>query len=432
MKQRKNVFQLVYKWENSNYYIDHLLEQNDLNSFEYRLIKGVIENKIYLEYIIDNYLKRPVGNKIKIILKIALYEILFNDSSVNYATVNEAVELAKEYGKQDKGLVNAVLRNFIRDDCSVNLPKDKKSYLSVKYSFPVWIIDIYSKYYSYREIENLFKYFFKDNYLDLRINTRAIKKSNYLDYLKKRNIKYEISKYLPYYVRILDKIKVSELPGFDKGFFYIQDKAAQLISQSVLPLKGNFLDVGSAPGGKLSYFAQAADENKNNIYGIEKSKKRMNRLKNNLNRLKINNVNLIQEDFLTYKTKVKFDKIFLDVPCSGLGVLSKKIDIKYRLKKKDLISLYKLQQKLIKKAAELIKKKGVIYYSTCTLNYKENEGVISNFIKNNDYKYYNINQKKCLNNILSSDSILEKGMYRTNPADDNMDGMFLVSLKRSD
>src|SRR6056297_402718 len=420
MKQRKNVFQIIYKWENSNYYIDHLLEQNDLNNFEYRLVKGVIENKIYLEYIINNYLKRPVSNKIKIILKIALYEILFNDSSVNYATVNEAVELTKEHGKKDKGLVNAVLRNFIRDNCSVNLPKDEKSYLSVKYSFPVWIIDIYSKY------------FFKDNYLDLRINTRIIKKSNYLDYLKKENIKYEISKYLPYYVRILDKIKVSELPGFDKGFFYIQDKAAQLISQSVIPLKGNFLDVGSAPGGKLTYFAQAADENKNNIYGIEKSKKRMNRLKNNLNRLKINNVNLIQEDFLTYKTKLKFDKIFLDVPCSGLGVLSKKIDIKYRLKKKDLISLYKLQQKLIKKAAELIKDKGVIYYSTCTLNYKENEGMISNFIKKSDYRYYNIKQKKCLNNILSSDSILEKGMYRTNPVHDNMDGMFFVSLTRSD
>lgn len=123
MSERENILKILIKWDKTSFYIDYLLSNNKTSNFSYRIIKGVIENKLFLEYIIDDYLNRNVSNSIYWILKIAFYELLFNNSSKNYATVNEAVELAKKYNKNSKNLVNAVLRNFLRDDKKYKLPK---------------------------------------------------------------------------------------------------------------------------------------------------------------------------------------------------------------------------------------------------------------------------------------------------------------------
>ncbi len=430
MKERKNIYEIVYKWEKSNFFIDDLLAGKELSDFSYRIVKGIVEKKLFLEHIIKSYLNRNVSKKTMVVLKIAFYELLFNDSSKNYATVNEAVDLTKNVSSNDKNLVNAVLRNFLRNDKNYKLPEDRKKYLSVKYSYPLSLVNILLKSYSLDRLDKLFKYFDNQNYLDIRVNTNLIKREDYIEKLKKENIHFRVSDKLLFHIRIMDDVKVSELVGYNEGWFYIQDRAAQIISQLMYPLKGDLLDIGSAPGGKLTFFSQINPKNFS-LFAVESSKRRLKRLKKNINKLKSKNVKIINENFLNYEPKRKFKQIFLDPPCSGLGVIGKKADIKYRITSNDIDSLKNLQKKLLCHASSLVDNDGEIIYSTCTLNKEENETVIREFLKENkNFKIKDIKNKKYLKNYLNNDTLKEQRIVKIYPPSDDMDGMFACVLKK--
>ncbi|TYB30831.1 MAG: 16S rRNA (cytosine(967)-C(5))-methyltransferase RsmB [Candidatus Mcinerneyibacterium aminivorans] len=430
MNQRNNIYKILYKWNKSSFFIDDLLSKNDVSDFSYRIIKGVVENKLFLDFIIKKYLNRNISPETFLVLEIALYELIYNESTKEYATVNEAVNLAKEKNEKDKNLVNAVLRNFIRDDKKVKLPDNRKKRLSVKYSYPVELIDIFLKSYSLGEVEEIFKYFQKQNYIDLRINTNLISRKKYIHHLESEKIDFDFEESLFYHIRIKSQKKVSELPGYKKGWFYVQDKAAQIISQLVNPIRNDLLDVGSAPGGKITYFSQL-NSGKFELIAVESSKRRLKRMKENIARLKSENIKIVNQNFLEYQPGRKFDLIFLDPPCSGLGVIGKKADIKYRINKNDINSLVDLQTKLLNKASKILSKEGKIIYSTCTLNKSENENIIEEFLKKNKkFKQVDIKNKKYLKKCLNNDTLKEQKIIKIYPPSEKMDGMFACVLKK--
>ena len=430
MNERKNIYEVINKWEKSSFFIDDLLSSKEISDFSYRIIKGIVEKKLFLEYVIKSYLNRNVSRKTMVVLKIAFYELLFNDSSKSYATVNEAVNMAKNVYPKDKNLVNAVLRSFLRSDKKYRLPEDRKKYLSINYSYPISLIDILLNSYNLDSIERLFKYFDKQNYLDIRVNTNLIEKKEYIEKLENQGINFKLSDNLLFHIRILDDIKVPELVGYNEGWFYVQDKAAQIISQLVYPLKGDVLDVGSAPGGKLTFFSQINPKNFS-LFGVESSKRRLKRLQQNIIKLKAKNIEVINKNFLEFNPDRNFRHIFLDPPCSGLGVIGKKADIKYRITTNDIKSLRNLQRKLLNHASSLIDKEGEIIYSTCTLNKNENETIIKNFLKDNkSFEIKDIKSKKYLKNYLNNDTLKEQKIIKTFPPSDDMDGMFACVLRK--
>lgn len=281
-------------------------------------------------------------------------------------------------------------------------------------------------------VEDLFEYFNNNSYIDLRVNKTKINKKEYKKYLEKEGIAYKDFNINDFHIRILDSIEVSSLMGYSEGYFYIQDLSAQIIGSLIYPIEGKVLDIGSASGGKLTLFTLL---NKNNfdITAIEKSKKRLKRLKKNLKYYNSKNINIKNVDILNFDTKKKFKHIFIDAPCSGLGTLSKNIDIKYRLKKNDIKSLSKIQYKILNKAKQFLKSDCELIYSTCTINNRENHAIIEKFLKNNKkYFIFDIKEKKYLHKKIINGILNKQKELNVYPPRDLMDGMYAVVLKKKE
>lgn len=430
MSERLQVFNILREWETTSLYIDSLTEKADLSHFSFRLIKGVVEKKILLDHVISQYASRKPNDDVRIILRIALYELLFNSSSQEYATVHEAVNLAGTIEPAAKGFVNAILRSFLRANKKNVLPEERIQKLCIEFSYPRWIIDMLLSYYSFDDVTKLLLYFERSDYCDIRINTIKISREHYCTLLDSAGIRYEQPFGLPHHVRLYDTGSVKNLPGYTEGFFYVQDAAAQMICELLLPLRGSLLDVGSAPGGKISYFA-ALNPHKYQLYALDASARRTKRLHENIERLGIDNVHTITSDFLSFTSSHKYSHIFIDAPCSGLGVLNGKADIKYRLKEQDILSLKKLQLQMLTHAIDLLEPDGEIVYSTCTLNRAENQDIVEEFRRaNKSFRHTVLSEKNCLRSFSQDGIVSEEIWFSPFPPVHKVAGMFATILKR--
>ncbi len=430
MSERFNVYTILTEWEKSTFYIDHLLESSELTRFGYRLVKGVIEKKILLDHAMSPYMKRLPSEAVQMVLRIAAYELLFNDSSKEYAAVNEAVELTAMVEPPAKGFVNAVLRSFLRAGKKISYPTDPASSMCIRYSYPRWIVDLFLKQYTPQQTEALFSFYETAGYTDLRINETKISPEGFTALLDEQSISYERSSDMSFTVRLPDPIDVKTLPGFADGYFYVQDTAAQLLCMLFSPIQGPLLDVGSAPGGKVTFFAE---HNPGNflITALESSTRRIKKLSQNITRLGLTGIDIVQSDFLKYNPSWNYRHIFLDVPCSGLGVLHAKVDIKYRLTPEDLTSLRKVQVAMLDHSARLLAPDGEIIYSTCTVNREENESVIEDFLRSHsDFKPVRLSEKNHLRTDACNGIVLGETIFRSYPPQHKMAGMFGVMLTR--
>lgn len=430
MSERLQAFTVLKEWETTALYLDVLTEKAELSHFSFRLVKGVVEKKILLDHVISQYASRAPADDVRIILRIALYELLFNTSSQEYATVHEAVNLTAMIEPAAKGFVNAILRSFLRAEKKNILPDDPIKKLCIEFSYPRWIIDMFLKYYSFNDVKRLVQYFESSDYCDIRINTIKIDRERFCTLLDTVGIRHERPFNLPHHLRLYDTGAVKNLPGYNEGFFYVQDAAAQTVCELTLPLRGSLLDVGSAPGGKISYFAATNPDNYP-LYAIDSSVRRIRRLQENINRLGVEGVALITSDFLSYKPEEKFMHIFIDAPCSGLGVLHGKADIKYRLQERDIASLQTIQMQMVTHAATLLAPGGEIVYSTCTVNQAENQHIIREFRKaNKEFRHTVLSEKNCLHSLSQDGIVSEEIWYTPFPPDHKVAGMFAALLTR--
>lgn len=383
---RNTAFSVLLKIEQdgaySNLALNNAIKENRLSgldsSFVSALVYGVLENKIKLDYIIKQYSKIPLRKieiKTKIILRMGILQLLFMDKIPESAAVNESVNLAKKHKLQkSSGFINGILRSITRAEVKYTLPdsRDTVQYLSVMYSVPEQLIRLWISSYGRENAEKLALSLSGRPKLCARVNTLKTNTEELINSLSNQGVTATPSTVVENAVVIENSGSVERLSAYKDGLFHIQDLSSQLCISLLNPKPREImLDICSAPGGKSMTAAQLMND-RGKIFAFDLYEHKLRLIQNNSKRLGITSVVTGVRDGAESCIPLPLaDKILCDVPCSGLGILSRKPEIRY---KDDLISndLPKLQYKILCNSAKHLALGGVLLYSTCTLNPAEN------------------------------------------------------------
>lgn len=446
-KTREIALKILYKIDKekaySNIVLNEYIKQNRKNlqdrdiSLISEIVYGTTTWKLTLDEIIKKYSKLKL-KKLSIwilnILRMGIYQIIFLDKIPKSAAVNESVELAKRYGhKSSSNFVNAILRKIDKKDYEefFNI-KDDIERISKTYSIPKWLLKRLSEHLDAKEIEEIAKSSDLRPKISIRINKLKTTKENLIKNLKKRNIK--IKEGLLEDFLILENIKnIEEILEFKEGKFTIQDETAGLIPIILEPKpKDIILDACSSPGGKTTYLAEMM-ENKGKIEAWDIHEHRIKLVEKTAKRLGITIIKENVNDASIYNEKYKeeFDKILLDVPCLGTGVLKRKPDIKWQKNEKDIEKITNMQKEILKTCSKYLKKGGRLVYSTCSILKEENENIIEEFLKENkNFEIEEINIEK--NNKIINKEFFQKykklDKYLQVYQNEYTDGFFISKL----
>lgn len=351
-------------------------------SFLTKIVYGVLENKIYLDYMIrklSSVRLKKIHKKILIILEIGFYDIHFLNTK-DYAIVNELVELTKEINPRSAGFVNAILRNFIRDEKEIAKIKesdDLKS-LSIRYSMPEEITNYIFENYGLEYTKNFLRYVNSEQLISIRVNNLKTNVSDLKKMLEAKSFMVKESKISKNALIILNPSGLANSKEFKDGLFTIQQEASMKAIEVLDPKENsNILDICAAPGTKTSYIGEYVNNN-SNILANDLLADKLSLIKENIDRLSLKNIELTSFDASIYqeKLKEKFDYILVDAPCSGLGVIGRKPEIRYNRTIEDIKNLSLLQRQILENSILYLKRGGYILYSTCTIGNIEN---IENF-----------------------------------------------------
>lgn len=394
-------------------------------SFISRLSLGSIEKKIELDYIIDLFSKTPVKSMkplIRNLLEMSVYQLMYMDNIPDSAVCNEAVKLATKRGFYNlKGFVNGVLRNIARGRDSIQFPdkkEDTEKYLSVKYSMPEWIIAMWHKSYDYGHIEDILIGMSCEKRTYIRCNTSAITVEDLRKRLEKENVSCSEIENLPYAMEIAGYDYLAGLEAFNDGLFHVQDISSMLEGEAAgFGATDLVIDVCAAPGGKsINAALKMLEAAKNNnisctgrVIARDLTDYKADLICQNVERLALSDYVEVQvfdackmDDSLVGRA----DVVIADLPCSGLGIIGRKPDIKNRITAKDCEELSKLQRKILSVVSEYVKPGGVLVYSTCTINSLENEDNAAWF--ENSYDFL---REGDFGQILPSKNGLSDGFY---------------------
>ena len=374
----------------SNITIDSALKKYKLSSndsaFASALFYGVLERRITIDYILKRYLKKPL-NKMDIdvlnILRLGIYQLKFMEKVPDNAAVNESVKLISMVRKTSaKGLCNAVLRNFIRDNKEYTLPSDDLEQLSIEYSVPIDFAKSLCADYGFDCAKGILHGFLASKYLSIRVNTTKISTDEYLSKLIENGVDAKSSPIVEDCLIINNSGDVRQLYGYNDGLFHVQDSASQLAVKALHVLKDStVLDVCSAPGGKTFTAAEYTSEK---VISCDLYEHKVKLIEDGAKRLSLNNVKAIVNDASVFNEKLGiFDRVLCDLPCSGMGILGKKPEIRYK-NVTFVDKLSEIQYNLLVCSKNYLKMGGILVYSTCTLNHKENRNVASKFLKENE------------------------------------------------
>ncbi len=366
------------------------LEKQD-RAFLSRLVEGTIERIITLDYILNQFSSVPTEKMkpvIRNILRLSLYQILYMDGVPESAACNEAVKLAEKKGfKNLKGFVNGILRTIERRKDSIQYPDEKKEgtwYLSVFYSTPEWIIKQWIEQYGIEKARKMLEVSYKEERgISVRCNIEKRTKEEIRQMLEKEGVVVEECSYPDYALRISGYDYLEGLEAFREGFISVQDINSMMAAEKCGVKKGDFvLDVCAAPGGKSIHIAEKLNAT-GHVEARDLSKNKVNFIQENIERSGLKNIEAGVQDalILTKKDENRADIVIADLPCSGLGVIGKKNDLKYKMTEETQKELKQLQQKILSVVWRYVKKGGILFYSTCTVNKKENEENTEWFLK---------------------------------------------------
>lgn len=389
MKARELALNVLNKYEKDRTYLNLELKSalENVEALEKglatELIYGVVRYKSNLDYIRNLFSKlkeNKLTDSVKNILRLGIYQIMYLDKVPDSAACNECVKLAYKYANKGAvGFINAVLRSVAREKGGIKYPESKREYLMAKYAFPEEIANVFIQDFGFEKAEEIMALSNKNKGVAIRPNLLKLAKPEFEDLLKKSCAEF-IDDGNVFIVKNFSRVNI---PGFDDGLYTIQDKASVETAELLCPKAGDeVLDVCAAPGGKSCCMAQLM-ENKGKIVSCDLHEHRVDLIENTAKRLginiietRINNGEVFNPEF-----EEKFDKILVDAPCSGLGVISKKPDIKWA--NHDFDSLSDLQYNILKNSVKYLKKGGCMVYSTCTINNKENGLVVDRVIDEN-------------------------------------------------
>ena len=369
----------------SNIALDAALRESGLSlldkAFATNIVYGVLTNLLFLDYQIKSYSKIPLkklSESVKTILRISLYQMIFMDKVPESAAVNEGVNLAKKKAYKSSGFVNAVLRAFVRGGRVLPPDDDTVKYLSLMYSYPLWIVKKWLSYFGEDECEKLLEAGNTAPPLTVRVNTSRISKEELKEKLSAEDSAAECA------LNLTNRGSVSDMEEFKAGLFTVQDAAAQKAVLVLAVQKGDkVLDMCAAPGGKTTHIAEMTGET-GEVHAWDIYPHKIKLIEDNAKRLSLSNINAYVHNGKEPKEELfgYFDKVLLDAPCSGLGIIRRKPDIKWARKEEDIEGIVKEQAALLKIAANYVKRGGSLLYSTCTVNREENEDMASRFLKN--------------------------------------------------
>ncbi len=346
-----------------------------------QLVYGTLQNYRYVRYLWEDYVAKKPCTKINILLDMSVYQLVFMDKLPSYAVVHDAVEISKKIKKGVYSkLVNAVLRNVMKYPLK-ELVGSKEEVLALRTSHPFWVVNMWKAQYGWEVCEKICQCNLQENVQILRVNTLKITKED----CKKKLSACEDGYVAKDALRYLGG-NVANTSYYKEGFVSIQDEASQLVSDMIDPQRGErILDVCSAPGTKATHMAQRM-HNEGYILCGDIHPHRVQLIEEGAKRLGIHTIEakcMDATDLQMIKDS-SFDRVLCDVPCSGYGVLGRKSDIKYHMKQEDMDTLIPIQYNILKNASSKVKAGGVLVYSTCTLNKKENEKQVARFLKEHE------------------------------------------------
>jgi len=371
----------------SNIQLSHGLDSADMNERDKRLCSviyyGVIERKLTLDHIIGGLSSRPLEKldmTVLNILRCGIYQLLYMDSIPDNAAVSESVSLAKKMGKTSaSGMINAVLRNFIRNGKTFPVPMDILNSSSILYSAPVWLVDSLCGDYGLECMTNLLSDALENSPVTVRMNNTVCSEEEFLVALG--DIKAVKDEKIPYCYDLSEGVPTAS-EAFKKGYFHVQDRASQLCCMAVSPDANDLvLDICAAPGGKTFTMAEMMG-GKGTIYAFDLHEKRVKLIFDGAKRLGLENIKAMSGDASVYNPDLpKFSKILCDVPCSGIGAIRRKPEIKYK-NPDDFAGLPDIQYAIAENALNYLEVGGELIYSTCTLRKEENDMVIDRLLEN--------------------------------------------------
>lgn len=369
---------IIYDDEKSSDMINKYANDADNLAFVTKNVYGVLENKIYIDYMIrklsDIRLKK-IHKNVLIILEIGIYNIHFLETK-DYATVDNLVDLTKEKNKRSAGFVNAILRNFIRDEKEISTiyERDDIKSLSIRYSFPEeitrYIHDFYGMDYTKSYLRDANR--IKD--ISIRINRLKTNKDDLISQLKNQGFQVKEGKISQNSLIIENPTGLANSKLFKDGYFTIQQESSMKAVEVLNPQKDTkILDLCAAPGTKTSYLGEWT-ENESEIIANDISKAKNDLIYENIERLGLRNISLTNYDASTFVEEFanKFDFVLVDAPCSGLGVVGRKPEIRYNRDKETIVRLAKLQKDILNQAIKYLQPGGFLVYSTCTIGPLEN------------------------------------------------------------
>lgn len=424
--------------EFSNVVIDEFLQNTPLDERDNRLVVqivyGVIQNKLTIDYYLAPFVSgKKLDDWVSTLLRLSVYQLVFLDRIPSHAVVNEAVQVAKVNGHGGVGnFVNAILRRFIRTDrLDIDAIEDFTERLSVKYSISPWIVDYFLKHQTHEEVENLLESLQEVPFISARVNTSKKSRKEVMESLYSEGYDTVESDISPVGIRSMNGNLIHST-AFKEGWLTIQDESSMLVAP-LGHINGDeeILDACSAPGGKATHIATLLETG--HLTGLDLSEPKIKRVNEHMDRLGLSQrVTLNVEDASKHQPTdgQLYDKIYLDAPCSGLGLMRRKPEIKYDKSYKDIQELAQIQTELINHVSTLLKPGGEIIYSTCTMSYEENEEIVQSFLNAHDnFVQSPISAEK---DNIKADLITDEGNIRVWPQQYHTDGFFISRLVKKD
>ncbi len=357
------------------------LDKRD-RAFISRITEGTLEHLLQIDYIIECFSKVPVYNMkplIRNLLRMSVYQLKYMDSVPDSAAINEAVKMAQKHGFYNlKGFVNGVLRAVARGLEDVVYPdakKDPEGYLSVTYSMPVWILKKWLHQFDFATVEAICKSTHEERPITVRCNLSKISKDEIIDSLNEQGITVKQHPYLDYALEISDFNYLGAVDAFRKGWIYVQDVSSMLVAEIAAPNWGDVcLDVCAAPGGKALHLADKL-KGSGSVEAFDLSEHKVLLMRENIDRSELINITADVKDATAFDPlyEGKADIVLADVPCSGLGVMGRKQDIKYKMTQQRQDEIIRLQRRILQVVTRYVKPGGTLIFSTCTIGLDENQ-----------------------------------------------------------
>lgn len=369
----------------SNLLLRYQFAKKQDRAFMTRLLEGTLEQQIYLDYVLNQFSSKKMEKQkpfIRCLLRMTAYQILFMEQVPDSAACNEAVKLARKKGFSTlSGFVNGLLRNVARKKDEIKLPDEKKDpmqYLSIRYSIPQWIVEQWSTMYDYDTVAKMAEGSIRNPETTVRVNLSNTELEPLKEALKEDGIEVKDSSYLPNVLKISGYDSLSRIKAFKKGLIQVQDESSATVGYLADPDGDAFvIDVCSAPGGKAIHAADIIRQKKGTgkVLARDVSDHKISLIEDNKERCGFDNIETEVFDGTELDENLieKADLVICDVPCSGLGILARKNDIKYNVTKERIEELVPLQRAILKNAASYVKPGGILMFSTCTITKEENQ-----------------------------------------------------------